>query len=114
MHGPKIMLSDLEKYREGLIVGAEAIKGDIFNKIQSGFLKEDLKDMISKYDFVEIQPFDNYSGLLMSNRYNSVDDLTSILKEYIGAADDYNKKIIAGGNVFEMVPSDVILSLIHI
>ena len=109
MHGPKIMLSDLEKYREGLIVGAEAIKGDIFNKIQSGFLKEDLKDMISKYDFVEIQPFDNYSGLLMSNRYNSVDDLTSILKEYIGAADDYNKKIIAGGNVFEMVPSDVII-----
>lgn len=109
MRGPKILLSDLEKYREGLIVGTEGRKGDIFSKIESGFLAEDLHKMTDKYDFFEVQPFDNYSGFLMGNRYNSINDIEMVLSEYIKLADINNKKIIAGGNVYEMEPADVII-----
>lgn len=109
MRGPKILLSDLKEHREGLIIGSEARKGDIFTKLESGFLPEDLEEMVAKYDFFEVQPFDNYSGFLMSNRYNSINDLEMVLKEYISLADKHDKKIIAGGNVYEMQPSDVII-----
>ncbi|MCI5675364.1 MAG: PolC-type DNA polymerase III [Ezakiella sp.] len=109
---PVIHLSDLEDKREGLIIGSEGLKGDLFSYIEMGFNMEDLKKKAIKYDFMEIQPLDNYGGLIKGNRYRSINTVIQNLKEYIKLSELVKIDLIAGGNVYEMVPEDLILRLI--
>lgn len=104
---PRVSFSDLEEHKEELIVGSEAIKGDIFSYFSSGFLEEDLIKKLEKYDFCEIQPLDHYAGLV-GNRFTDLSKLSNILKMYVKALEDLNIKIIVGGNVFEKTKKDTI------
>lgn len=105
---PRVPLSVLYEYKEGLIVGAEAIKGEIFSYFESGFTDEYIKKKLELYDFCEIQPTDNYLGLL-GNKYPDRTSIYNMAKRYLTFLEANGKKIIAGGNVFEKTSDDAIL-----
>ncbi|MGN1243456.1 MAG: exonuclease domain-containing protein, partial [Candidatus Enterosoma sp.] len=60
---PLVPLSYLEQYRENLLLGSACFNGDVFETaITKG--EEKLKKKISFYDFIEVQPPENYIYLI--------------------------------------------------
>ena len=60
---PKIPRSEIEKLRENLIIGSACFNGDVF-RAASNYGDDVLKQAISFYDYIEIQPLENYSFLI--------------------------------------------------
>lgn len=104
---PRVSLSDLMEHREGLIIGAEAVKGEIFSYYSDGFLYSDIKSRLEKYDFCEVQPTDHYAGLIGA-KYPQISNISNVLGGYFEFLSNANMKMIAGGNVYEKTPEDVI------
>ncbi len=103
---PKIPKHIIAKYREHLLLGSACWNGEVFDTaMYSGY--EKLKEVISYYDYVEIQPLENYSYLI------NVGDVTKerlhqMLDLIIKAADEMKVKIVATGDCHYVNPEDKI------
>ncbi|WP_284928100.1 exonuclease domain-containing protein [Candidatus Phytoplasma sp. AldY-WA1] len=114
---PRLLKSNLEKYREGLLVGSGCAEGNVFQTALNKNDKE-LSEVISFYDYIEVQPIDSYKHII----YNLVGDNTekgkiviqeTILK-IINEAQKQNKIVIATGDVHYLNPYDKIYREIYI
>ncbi len=86
---PRIPKSVLEQYRDGLIIGSACEAGELYSAIKKGASTQELEEIASFYDYLEIQPLGN-------NRFMFDDkDLPSINTD----ADlmDINRQIVALG-----------------
>ncbi|HQC83478.1 MAG TPA: PolC-type DNA polymerase III [Bacilli bacterium] len=88
----------IEEYREGILVGSACLNGDIFYLAETRN-EEELKEAMKFYDFIEIQPIENYEFLLRSHDIDSMDHLKKCLKKIIKCATEIGKLIIATGDV---------------
>ena len=68
---PRIPMSLIEKYREGLIVGSACASGMLFSAILDGAEDEEIERLVRFFDYLEIQPIGN-------NRYLIDDEKTEI------------------------------------
>ncbi|MPW25838.1 PolC-type DNA polymerase III [Alkalibaculum sp. M08DMB] len=103
---PRIPKSLLNKYREGLIIGSACENSEIFKSILNDTSTEELADIVSFYDYLEVQPLGNNQFMVDNNRVNSVSDLIEINKKIIDLATDYNKLVVATGDVHFLEPHD--------
>lgn len=103
---PKIPKHIIAKHREHILVGSACWNGEVFDTaMYSGY--EKLKEVISFYDYVELQPIENYSYLI------NIDDvaeerLNQMLHLIIKAADEVGVKIVATGDCHYVNPEDKI------
>lgn len=59
---PRILRSEIQRLREGLLIGSGCYEGEIFTQARSKS-EEELSNMIHFYDYVEVQPpecYDHY------------------------------------------------------
>src|SRR6266516_2030716 len=56
---PKILRSELNKYRHHLLLGSGCINSEVFNTALNND-DEELKKVISYYDYIELQPLSGY------------------------------------------------------
>ena len=105
---PRIPFEEVEKYRDNLLLGSACFNGNVFDAAMTRE-KGDLLDVISFYDYIEIQPLENYSFLLNMKRLPSQERLIQILKDIIEVAKKANKPIVATGDVHYLNPEDKIL-----
>lgn len=104
---PFVPRSLLNKYRKNLLVGSACFNGEVF--YNSAYRDEEtLKKSISYYDYIEIQPIDNYSFLINTEQINSYDTLKKYLKSIIFEAENQNKIIVATGDCHYLNPEDKI------
>ena len=91
---PFIPRSVLERYRHNLLLGSACFKGEVF---YSSYRRNDdaLKKAISFYDYIEIQPLDNYSPLVYGKEISSMEQVKTYLKNIIEEAEKENKIIVA-------------------
>ena len=59
---PRIFKETIDKYRKNLLIGSACFNGEVF-EMASTRSKEDLAKAISFYDYIEIQPLENYRFL---------------------------------------------------
>ena len=96
---PTIPKSLLLQHREGLLVGSACGMGELYGAVMKGASHEELKEIASFYDYLEIQPICN-NGFLVDN--GVVSDV-SVLQEYnktiLNLGRELNKPVIAASDV---------------
>ncbi len=105
---PKIPRKEVEALREGLLIGSGCIHGEIFDKA-SGKEDEELVNMMSFYDYIEVQPISAFSHLIGADaKFPSVSAAEEYLKRIIRVAKEAGKPVVATGDVHNLKKEDKI------
>lgn len=105
---PRIPFELLEEYREGLIYGSACEAGDLIRSIIDKKPEEELKEIASFYDFLEIQPLGNNEFMIRNGIVNSFKDIEDINKKVVQLGEELEIPIIATGDVHFLNPEDEI------
>ena len=111
--GPRTLKSILEKFREGLLVGSGCANGDVFEAALNKS-DHDLKEAISYYDYIEVQPPLAYKHLRQGLGEHGDEIIEAIIAKIVGFAKEQNKIVIASGDVHYLEKKDVLYREIYI
>lgn len=103
---PRIPKSLLISRREGLIIGSACEQGEVFRAIVSNLEEKKLENIISFYDYLEVQPVGNNEFLIEKGEVKSVEELREINRKIYLLGKKYNKLIVATGDVHFLDPWD--------
>ena len=105
---PRVLKSELERYREGLILGSACESGELYRAILAGESSHRIREIASFYDFLEIQPLGNNEFLLRSGTIGSREELQKINQTIYELGKELNKPVVATGDVHFLEPSDAV------
>ena len=104
---PRILRSEIEKHREGLLIGSGCYEGEVFIEAKSKS-EEELSNVIQFYDYVEVQPLEVYSHLIQTSDFVNNLELENHLKKIIDTTKNSGKLIVASGDVHHYLREDKI------
>ena len=110
---PRILRESLNEKRENLLIGSSCFNGEVF-EMASTRSKEKLKEVISFYDYIEIQPLENYRPLIEDRESFDLDRLKTYIRDIIDEAKRQNKIIVATGDVHYVYKDEKILRDVYI
>lgn len=110
---PRLLRSDITKERDHLLVGSSCFNGEIFDAAATKTVEE-LKKLMAFYDFIEVQPLENYRPLIENNSVRDQDRLKTILQRIMDAALELKKPLIATGDAHYLNPEDKIFRDVYI
>ena len=94
---PRICREDLALKRTNLLLGSACLNGEIFDLAMTKS-QEDLEEAMKFYDYIEVQPPENYRILVEQNSLPSQQRLIAILRNIIETADKLRIPVIATGD----------------
>lgn len=103
---PKIPVSLLKEYRDGLIVGSGNSDSYLFDGILFGKEEKELQRIANLYDYLEIQPPSNSNILIVSERLDSISQIEKINNKIYDIGKKLNKPVVATGDVFYLDTSE--------
>ncbi len=92
--------------REGLIIGGACEAGEIYRAVLGGKKDEEVKEIMSFYDYVEIQPIENNTYLIEKGNVKDEEELKDINRKIYNLAKEINKPTVATGDVHFLEPQD--------
>lgn len=103
---PIVYKSQLEDNREGLLVGSGSYSGAIYNALLRCEEDEELKEMMKFYDFIELQPMDQYLYLVEDESVHEIDAIKNINRRLYDTAKELNIPVLANGDVYYIDQKD--------
>ncbi len=104
---PRILRSEIEKHREGLLIGSGCYESEVFTEARSKS-EDELSNVIRFYDYVEVQPLECYDHLIQMGDFGTKVELASHLEKIIRVTKDAGKIIVATGDVHHLKRADKI------
>ena len=119
--------SEIEKHREGLIIGSACEAGDLYQAMIKGATDDELIEIAKFYDYLEIQPLGNNEfmvrdsvkpdkvskkGVVTPNPYrhiNSIEVLKDHNRKIVEIADKLGLPVVATGDVHFLTKEDELL-----
>ena len=108
---PRLPKKLIQEYREGLIIGSACEAGELMRAIVAGAPEEELLEIASFYDYLEIQPIGNNEFLVREPAFaniNNDQDLINLNLKVAELAKKLNKPLIATCDVHFLNPEDAI------
>ncbi len=103
---PIVYKSQLEDNRDGLLVGSGSYSGAIYNALLRCEEDEKLKEMMKFYDFIELQPMDQYLYLVEDESVHEIDAIKNINRRLYDTAKELNIPVLANGDVYYIDQKD--------
>ena len=101
---PKIPREEIMKLRDHLILGSACFNGEVFRTARY-YNEETLKDVMSFYDYIEVQPLENYSWLVNMGELEE-EEIITYIKDIVKCAGDLHKPVCATGDAHYVKKSD--------
>lgn len=95
---PKVPKSVLNKHRDGLLVSSACQDGELYQGLINNLHEKKIKEICEYYDYFEIQPSKNNLNLIPSY-FKTEKELESLNRKIIELGDEYNKLVVATGDV---------------
>jgi len=103
---PIVPRSVLDQYREGLIIGSACEAGELYAAIVAGRPDEELREIASYYDYLEIQPVGNNAFMVEKGLAESLDTIRDFNRKVLKLGDELGKMTVATGDVHFLEPHD--------
>lgn len=104
---PRILRSEIESNREGLLIGSGCSNGELFNLARSKS-SDELTNIVAFYDYIEVQPISVYNHLIQIGDFGSSEELKEHIKKLIKLGKDNEKLVVATGDVHQLEKRDKI------
>lgn len=92
---PRTPKSEIERYRDGLLIGSGCDCGELYHAILDGKSDTELLSIASFYDYLEVVPTSNFRYYIDCGYVNNDEDLTNINKKIIEIGDIAGKPVVA-------------------
>ena len=109
---PLIPRRVINEYRKNLLIGSACFNGEVYETARY-YNEERLKSVCSFYDYIEVQPPENYSFLVNVDEI-SQEDVYTYIKDIISAAKAINKIVVATGDVHFVNKEDKVFRDVYI
>lgn len=104
---PRIPRSQLQKYREGILVGSACDKGEVFEGMMQK-APDEVEETAKFYDYLEVHPKEVYAHLIELELIRDQKSLEEIITNIVKLGEKLNLPVVATGNVHYLNPEDKI------
>ncbi len=92
---PRIPKTELERHREGLIIGSACESGELFQAILDNRPEAEIEEIVNFYDYLEIQPISNNRFLIAEEKARDDEELRDLNRKIVALGEKYGKPVVA-------------------